>query len=311
MGRKKIAVLAVVAGLFLFSSSTVQAASCLADTNCDQKVNLTDLVTLKGEFLNPDCGPCEYCPYGMVDCGDKCVDPDTDREHCGVNEACLGGTICGTGAICIGGSCQSLTSYYLNGFGTISGVPDIINSNEITSNESFYFNASIDFGTVLFDVSLLGLLSTGAQEVYYDNNNNMSEAFAYDFLYRAELAQLLKTESEIVYIDPGGKRTDLLVEIDGHKIGVSVTRALSYPPGSPFTVEAATALLEARLNDIIYSTNNVAAEDAWYKQILFVFAYSAEHADSLMAAHGNISQVTLGNTIIIVVITDGADSFLY
>ena len=36
--------------------------ACDADTNCDQKVDLTDLVTLKSEFLSPDCGPCNQAP---------------------------------------------------------------------------------------------------------------------------------------------------------------------------------------------------------------------------------------------------------
>ncbi len=62
-------------------------------------------------------------------------------------------------------------------------------------------------------------------------------------LYRCELAVLLKTEAEIVYRDDGGKKTDLLVEMDAAKIGVSVTRAYGWPPEDPYTVEDATALL--------------------------------------------------------------------
>ena len=59
MKREKVLLIAlvVVVGLLL-SSSNVWAEPCEADTNCDEKVDLTDLVTLKGEFLSPDCGSC-------------------------------------------------------------------------------------------------------------------------------------------------------------------------------------------------------------------------------------------------------------
>ncbi len=42
---------------------------------------------------------------------------------------------------------------------------------------------------------------------------------------------LFKGETEIVY-DTNSKKTDLLVEIDGDKVGVGVVRAESYPKGS-------------------------------------------------------------------------------
>lgn len=38
-----------------------------------------------------------------------------------------------------------------------------------------------------------------------------------------EEATLLKTETEVLYPDPAGKITDLLVEIDEQGVGVSVT----------------------------------------------------------------------------------------
>jgi len=46
------------------------------------------------------------CPYGMVDCGDKCVDPMTDEDYCGVDLDCIGGTACGVGELCVAGSCE-------------------------------------------------------------------------------------------------------------------------------------------------------------------------------------------------------------
>ena len=101
-----VGVLVVVVGILLLSPSYVRAEPCEADTNCDEKVDLTDLVTLKNEFLSPDCGPCENCPSGQIDCGDKCIDPMTDEDYCGANSECMGGTTCGSGEICVSGVCE-------------------------------------------------------------------------------------------------------------------------------------------------------------------------------------------------------------
>ena len=53
----------LMAALFLLSSAITSAADfCAADNNGDCKVDLTDLVTMKSEFLNPNCESCSP-PY--------------------------------------------------------------------------------------------------------------------------------------------------------------------------------------------------------------------------------------------------------
>lgn len=66
--RKGIIVmgLVMVVGLLL-SSSNVLAQVCVADTNCDGRVGLADLVIVKGEFLRVDCNPvCNTPVFGGV-----------------------------------------------------------------------------------------------------------------------------------------------------------------------------------------------------------------------------------------------------
>jgi len=53
---------------------------------------------------------------------------------------------------------------------------------------------------------------------------------------------------------------------------VSVTRAVHFPFGEPYTLDEATTLLTRKLSEILESTANVSAEDAWVKQILYVYA---------------------------------------
>ena len=139
----------------------------------------------------------------------------------------------------------------------------------------------------------------------------MSEVFAYEVLARCEDAQLLKTETEIVYNDPAGKKTDLLVMIGQSRLGVSVTRAVGFPRDDPYTVERAQGLLEQKLGGVVSSTANMSEEDFWTKQILHIVAYADEHAVSLETAYGLLSEDIRSNTVVWITVSHGDDEFLY
>lgn len=56
-------------------------------------------------------GTCEVnCAVGLVDCAGSCIDPDTDRDHCGVDAACAGGDVCVDGELCSAGACTQTCS---------------------------------------------------------------------------------------------------------------------------------------------------------------------------------------------------------
>ncbi|WP_437317615.1 cadherin-like beta sandwich domain-containing protein [Sorangium sp. So ce385] len=63
-----------------------------------------------GEICN-GAGRCELsCQSGLVACDGRCIDPDTDRDHCGASGDCAGsdaGAICGAGEICTHGACEA------------------------------------------------------------------------------------------------------------------------------------------------------------------------------------------------------------
>jgi hypothetical protein len=201
------------------------------------------------------------------------------------------------------------------GFGTISGSCGVLDGVELTDGVSYFVENHIDFGTDPYDDVDLPRLTSGGQKIVTDPNaggsSKLSEAFAVEMLTRCELATLLKTEMEILYTNPAGKITDELVQIQGLKIGVSVTRAVGYPFDAPYTVTQAKALLDKKLQGILDSTANVTAADKWQKQILFVLAYAQEHADAFQAAYAQEPDSLKSNTIVIVTVTDGADAFIY
>lgn len=200
----------------------------------------------------------------------------------------------------------------LAGFGELGGDCDVLD-DELGSAEPSLFASAIDFAAPFTDEEA-EVLTEGGRTILAEGNAGgsslYSEIFAFELLARCELAPLLKTEKAIDY-DQAGAMTDLLVEIDGEKIGVSVTRAVGFPFDQPYTVEQAVELLERKLADIQESTAHVSAADRWQKQILVVVAYGPGHAEALAAALEPIDAEVRADTIVWVLVTDGADDFIY
>ena len=83
------------------------------------------------------------------------------------------------------------------------------------------------------------------------------------------------------------------------------------PVRRPYTIEAATTLLERKLDDILVATANVSAIDAWTKQILAVLAYDDQHADVAAAAWAALDAETKADTVVVITVTAGDDLFIY
>jgi hypothetical protein len=202
----------------------------------------------------------------------------------------------------------------LEGFGAIAGECGVLD-DELTSPENSVLRNAIDFGTDPFDPSDADRLSTDGRRLYASPNaggsSALSELFSFELLHRCELASLVKTETEVAYDDPSSKLTDILVRIDGLLVGVSVTRAMSYPVDAPYTVAAAKTLLTKKLGGIRDSTLHVVAEDRWVKQILHVLADTPGHADAMATAWSELDGALRGDTILLLSVSDGDDRFIY
>ncbi len=198
-----------------------------------------------------------------------------------------------------------------DGFGVITGDCGPLDSTEISSASPFIFQSAIDLPAGFDD----NLLSDGGLEMVDAGNLNQgslySEVFSYEVLYRCDDAELLLTEGEVTYTDPSGKKTDLVIDVDGHRVGMSVVRAVTWPRDTEMTVERAEELLDDKLSDILISSANVSDDDAWDKQILHVIAYSPNHANAVVTAHGNLSDEVRADTIVWVTATNGVDGFIY
>jgi hypothetical protein len=202
-----------------------------------------------------------------------------------------------------------------SGFGAITGMCGVITDGVLTTNQPVWFQGNLDFGTDRYDDPAdRPRLTPGGLEIILDGNAGgssvYSELFAYEWLARCENAALLKTENEITY-DVVGKKADLLVSILGRKVGVSVTRAVHFPFGEPYTMTEATTLLQRKLDDLALATTQVSAADLWTEQMVAAEAYDAQHAQVFMDAWNALTPETKRETILVVAVTDGDDLFIY
>jgi len=203
------------------------------------------------------------------------------------------------------------TSFDEPEFPEISGDCDVLDT-ELSDTDAHAFANVIDFGTGGFDAAYLSEDGTRILESENAGGSSIySEVFAFEMLLHCEQAKLLKTETEISYTDPNGKITDILVDMDTLKIGVSVTRAFVYPPDTPYTEEMATELLTKKLSGIQASSANVTEEDVWEKQVLHVLAYTADHSAKVLSVFSTLEDTLKGDTVLLVTTTEGDDEFMY
>src|SRR4051812_46496206 len=179
----------------------------------------------------------------------------------------------------------------LAGFGDLSGMCGVLGAPDLTGASPELIRTTMTFARRYNDPADRPLLTVGGQHLAATPNaggsSGLSEIFAYEELARCEHASFLKSETEIQY-QTTGKITDLEVMIGSEKIGVSVTRAQTYPLGMTYSLSTATTLMNKKLGDIKLSTANVSAADKWTKQVLAVLAYDSQAADTIAQAWMNL-----------------------
>lgn len=197
--------------------------------------------------------------------------------------------------------------------GTIAGPCGEIDT-ELLDPSPFHFENELTFPVRLTEADLVHF-TEGARDVIAEGtvggSSVYSEAMSFEVLARCEGASLLASEPGIHYVDPGGSRTDLLVVIDGHRVGVSVTRAVAFPFDEPYPLSSAQSLLTQKLEGIQESSANVAPEHAWVKQILHVIAYAPMHGEMFRMAWETTPADLRADTILLVTVTHGEDAFIY
>lgn len=131
-----------------------------------------------------------------------------------------------------------------------------------------------------------------------------SEALSYEILYQGFQAELIATETEIMYFGPEAKKTDYLCKIDDTLVAVSVTRAMKYGD-DVYTMDDAVKLLKKKLKAVLKSNLDVIGPHCWKKQILHVWASNAEIAQMYQNAYTEyISDTLKANTLVLITVSN-------
>ncbi len=235
------------------------------------------------------------------------VSADVQQGDAATDGEAEGGEDSGAEAGEDGAACQ-----ILGGLGQVQCVCNELDDTEWNADAPFLFTNSVDFGTTGWDLSLL---TPGGKQIWDDGNlggsSIESEIAAYEMLARCDQASLILSESKIDYIDEGGKKTDILMLIDGRNIGVSVVRAYHYPPTNPYTEAEATTILTKKLSDIPLSQKNAESYNSWGRSMLAVIAYDQQYADTVVSAWHKLDASLKWNVIVVVTVTNGDDSVIY
>ena len=188
--------------------------------------------------------------------------------------------------------------------GTCPALTDVWRSSEPEA-----FRNAID----LFNGFDESLLSEGGTTIWTNENlggsSKESEVVAFEVLYGCEGAELIGTEAELEY-SAEGKKGDLLVDVEGHPLLVSVTRGFNYPdPDAGINDEEATELLEKKLTGL-HEASDLLVPDH-HRALLHVLAYSDKDAESLDSAWAQLDPAVSSDLLLLVTVTDGDDSALY
>jgi hypothetical protein len=201
------------------------------------------------------------------------------------------------------------------GFGDLSGMCGVLTDIELLGASPHLVTDAFSFARAYMDPADRDLLTPGGKTIAETPNlggsSEMSEIFAFEQLARCEGAMLIAPESQIMYLDPDGKKTDILVSIDGHTIGVSVTRAFAFPIGTPYSMQQATELLTRKLEDVQLATANAAPAHQWEKAILAYMAIDDQAAQMVASVWNTLDANVKADTILLVTTTNGDDLFIY
>lgn len=121
-----------------------------------------------------------------------------------------------------------------------------------------------------------------------------SEVLSMELFSMLYSAKLKATEMEIEYMMEGSI-TDYSVTMSDSVIGVSVTRAMKYR--GVFSYEDALALMTKKLRGVLKSSENVAEEFKWNKQVLHVWVQEPYMVALVEEAYAALPHLW-GNTLV-------------
>lgn len=112
----------------------------------------------------------------------------------------------------------------------------------------------------------------------HGGGSEISEFYSIDYFERIYAACNFVFEEEIEYwIDYS--MVDYICDVNGTRIGVSVSRAMGYPEPECFTQEKAAGLLRKKLYGLIVARNGVMKSQSFLKSVLHIWCQTHDIAE--------------------------------
>eukprot|EP00250_Pteridium_aquilinum_P008991 c18363_g1_i1 orf=2-1942(-) len=138
------------------------------------------------------------------------------------------------------------------------------------------------------------MLGRDATRVRTESNaggtSTISESLSVEYFVRRFQAKDIVTEMEVEYCSFNWKKVDYICTLYGQRVGVSVTRAMSFPDPKDFSSQMAYRLLYKKLFGLVIARHGVSKRHSFSQCILHVWCETQQTASIMQREYNGVSQ---------------------
>ena len=135
-------------------------------------------------------------------------------------------------------------------------------------------------------------MGTEAQKILDEPNaggsSMVSEALSAEYMARRFGATDVLTEMAIQYWVSNWKKIDYIATVYGHRVGISVTRAMGFPLPVDFTMEDARRLCQKKIFGLVVARAGISQAHSYDRSILHVWCQTEEISNMMYIAFNEI-----------------------
>ncbi|KAH7387330.1 hypothetical protein KP509_16G017100 [Ceratopteris richardii] len=155
------------------------------------------------------------------------------------------------------------------------------------------------------------MLGHDAKRVRTESNaggtSTISESLSVEYFVRRFQAKDVVTEMEVEYCSFNWKKVDYICTLYGQRVGVSVTRAMSFPDPKEFSAQMANRLLHKKLFGLVVARHGVSKRHSFSQCILHVWCETQQTVRLLQKEYDAVSQELdiADDVIMVLTVADG------
>lgn len=155
------------------------------------------------------------------------------------------------------------------------------------------------------------MLGRDATRVRTESNaggtSTISESLSVEYFVRRFQAKDIVTEMEVEYRSFNWKKVDYICTLYGQRVGVSVTRAMSFPDPKDFSAQMGYRLLYKKLFGLVVARHGVSKRHSFSQCILHVWCETQETASIMQREYDGVSQELdiADDVVMVLTVADG------